>query len=86
MVYKFLCAEHTRQLYAKSTLGIEGFVKQQEQVQRQMQNISLKFKEKMGEYCQDDTKNMIFTEDLKNMMHLATTKEDIEITIKMVYK
>lgn len=79
-------SEQTRQLYAKSTLGIDGFVRQQETIHRQMENISIKFKEKMDEYCLDVNKNMIFSEDLKNMVHLATTSKDLETVVRMIKK
>lgn len=51
-----------------------------------MANISEKFKEKIHEYCEDINKNMIFSEDLKNMIHLATTDEDVEVVVKMIKK
>lgn len=67
-------------------MGIEGFIKQKEFVQNQMANISEKFKEKIEEYCKDINKNVIFSEDLKNMIHLATTSKDIELIVKMIKK
>lgn len=78
--------EQTRQLYAIATLGLDGFINQQEMVQKQMENISEKFKVKMDEYCQDNNKNMIFSEDLKNMVHLATTSKDVDVVVKMIKK
>lgn len=50
-----------------------------------MDNISEKFKEKMYEYVGGE-KNMVFTEDLKNMIHLATTDNDINLVVSMIKK
>lgn len=75
-----------RHLYAKTTLGIDGFNFQREKTQRQMENIQDRFKQKMIEYSQEDAKNMIFTEDLKNMIHLSENEEDVELVVKMIKK
>lgn len=40
----------------------------------------------MRENTADDSKNMVFTEDLKNMVHLAESDEDVELVIKMMTK
>lgn len=46
-----------------------------------------KFKEKMKTFVDDKPTNMIFTEDLRNMIHLAEkNKEDIELVVKMLKK
>ncbi|XP_030758672.1 pentatricopeptide repeat-containing protein 2, mitochondrial-like [Sitophilus oryzae] len=73
-----------RKLYAKATLGIPAFQEQRERIQHQMKNISDKFREKMSEYTSDDSKNMIFTEDLKNMIYISQDDKDIELVIKMM--
>lgn len=51
-----------------------------------MTNISEKFKEKMSEYVVEDNKNMIFTEDLKNMIHITDSDKDVDLVIKMLKK
>lgn len=73
-------------MYAKETLGIDGFTQQSKQVQHQLENISEKFREKMNAYIGADSKNMIFTEDLKNMVYLAQNDDDIDLVIKMTKK
>lgn len=65
---------------------MESFIKQKDFVNQQMSNISVKFKEKISEYCKDVKKNMIFSEDLKNMIYLANSNEDIETIITMMKK
>ncbi|XP_018562396.1 pentatricopeptide repeat-containing protein 2, mitochondrial [Anoplophora glabripennis] len=75
-----------RHLYAKTTLGIDGFNLQREKTQHQMENIADRFKQKMIEYSQDESKSMIFTEDLKNMVHLSQNEEDVELVVKMIKK
>lgn len=49
-----------------------------------MANISEKFRTKMTEFTEEGSKNMIFTEDLKNMIHLAESEKDVELVIKML--
>lgn len=73
-----------RHLYANSALGIDGYLQQCERTKIQLANISDKFRSKMTEYTSDDSKNMIFTEDLKNMVHLAESEEDVQLVIKMM--
>lgn len=77
----FLDVKH---LYSKSTLGLDGFEQQRERAKNQMANISDKFREKMSEYVIHDSKNMIFTEDLKNMIHIADSDKDIELAVEML--
>lgn len=73
-----------RHLYSKDTLGLESFKYQQEKTKLSLGNILDKFKTKMRDYSADDSKNMIFTEDLKNMVHLTEDDNDIELVIKMM--
>lgn len=50
--------------------------------------MSEKFRTKMSEYVRDETsKTMIFTEDLKNMIHLIEdSNDDVELVVKMMKK
>lgn len=75
-----------RHLYSKAALGLDNFTQHREQVKLQMHSIGDKFKEKMAEYVSDETKNMVFTEDLKNMVHLAESDKDIELAVEMLKK
>ncbi|XP_017776862.1 PREDICTED: pentatricopeptide repeat-containing protein 2, mitochondrial-like [Nicrophorus vespilloides] len=72
-----------RTLYSESTLGIDGYKAQRLRTQNQLSNIAEKFRTKMHDYTSDDSKNMIFTEDLKNMIHLAEN-DDVDLIIKMM--
>lgn len=64
-------------------MGLDGFMQQKERIQMQMGTIVDKFKDKMFEYVASESQNMVFTEDLKNMVHLADTDKDIELAIEM---
>lgn len=77
-------SQKIRCLYNKTTLGLDGFEEQKLRIRNQMSNIADKFKEKMSEYVQDESKNMIFTEDLKNMIHISETDNDVELVVKMI--
>jgi pentatricopeptide repeat domain-containing protein 2 len=49
----------------------------------QFVNLADKFKTKMLEFSDPNSSNMIFTEDLKNMIHLA---EDTSGDLNLVYR
>ncbi|KAK9730471.1 hypothetical protein QE152_g15153 [Popillia japonica] len=74
-----------RGLYSASSLGLDSFIEQQDRLRGQLLNIQDKFKAKMIENTTEESKNIIFSEDLKNMIHIATDA-DIEIVIKMMKK
>lgn len=65
-------------------MGIDGFLQQKSRIKNNFANISEKFIGKMKEFAIDDTKGMVFTEDLKNMIHLAETDEDIDLVVDMM--
>lgn len=45
------------------------------------------FKTKMADFIKDEnSKNLIFTEDLKNMLHICETPEDVKLLTTMVEK
>lgn len=75
--------EVARTLYSKSSLGLDGFELQKQRTKEQLLNLADKFKERMIEYSGDD-KNMIFTEDLKNMIYLAENDQDLELVVDMM--
>jgi pentatricopeptide repeat domain-containing protein 2 len=48
-------------------------------------NLADKFRAKMLEFSGPSSTNMIFTEDLKNMIHLAeATSDDLDLVYKMI--
>lgn len=64
-------------------MGIENYEQSRERTKLQIPNID-KFKLKMQEFVQDEnSKNLIFTEDLKNMVHISQ-KEDSDLLIQMI--
>lgn len=75
-----------RHLYAPNVLGMDSFLAYKEKVKHQFVNIENKFIEKMKEFSAEDSKNMVFTEDLKNMIHLAKDDEDVDLVVKMMKK
>lgn len=51
----------------------------------QFVNLTDKFKSKMLEFSDPSSTNMIFTEDLKNMIHLAEDSgDDLDLVYKMM--
>uniref|UniRef100_A0A1B0DDZ8 Pentacotripeptide-repeat region of PRORP domain-containing protein n=1 Tax=Phlebotomus papatasi TaxID=29031 RepID=A0A1B0DDZ8_PHLPP len=78
---------HCRTLYAENTLGVDGFRNVQGKIQSQFSNMTDRFRGKMEEFSSESSSNMIFTEDLKNMIHLAkNTPEDVDLVRKMLVK
>src|SRR5690348_10579153 len=65
---------HHRTLYTKDALGIDGYAKQRLRTSTQFGGMVDKLRDKMKEFIVPNSKNMIFTEDLKNMAHLIESK------------
>jgi len=75
-----------RCLYSEKTLGLRGYENSRLNFHNQFLNVENTFRTKMQEACSQES-NIIFTEDLKSMLHLAQKKpEDIELLVKMLTK
>ncbi|XP_029177136.1 pentatricopeptide repeat-containing protein 2, mitochondrial-like [Nylanderia fulva] len=75
-----------RFLYSDNSLGLQGYENARLNFRNQFLNVENTFRTKMQEICSSDS-SMIFTEDLKSMLHLAQKKpEDIELLVKMIAK
>ncbi|KAI5635111.1 pentatricopeptide repeat-containing protein 2, mitochondrial [Phthorimaea operculella] len=72
------------QLYSPASLGIDNYLQSRKRIKEQFANFSDKFRTKMNEFV-TDPKNMVFTEDLKNMVHIAEPS-DLNLTLEMVKK
>lgn len=85
---KGTAATSSRSLYSATSLGIDNYLGTREKIQNYMIDNGDKFRGKMTEFLEDGTKNMIFTEDLKNMVHIVQKdhQQDIELTINMIKK
>lgn len=73
-----------RTLYSSVALGVDNYLQRRKKVKEQFVNFSDNFRTKMNEFV-NDSKNMIFTEDLKNMVHLAEPT-DLELVLNMIKK
>ncbi|XP_055532418.1 pentatricopeptide repeat-containing protein 2, mitochondrial-like [Wyeomyia smithii] len=76
-----------RSLYSASVLGLDGYENYREKTSTQhLHNID-NFKRKMREFVAGSATNMIFTEDLKNIIHLVeNTAEDKKLLVDMIEK
>jgi len=73
----------TRNLFAANALGLDAYVQSRERTNLQIPNHET-FKAKMIEFVKDEnSKNLIFTEDLKNMVHISNN-EDIDLLSQMI--
>ncbi|XP_045452426.1 pentatricopeptide repeat-containing protein 2, mitochondrial-like [Melitaea cinxia] len=73
-----------QQLYSLSSLGVDGYLQTRKRIREQFSNFSDKFRVKMQDFV-SDSKNMIFTEDLKNMIHIAEPA-DLNLVLEMIKK
>ncbi|XP_063700900.1 pentatricopeptide repeat-containing protein 2, mitochondrial-like [Culicoides brevitarsis] len=80
-----LSLNSVRTLYSAEALGINSYEAGRSRTQSSFVSSADRFKEKMSEFCSDDSKNMVFSDDLKNMVHLAE-KQDIPLVVKMLQK
>ncbi|XP_055606370.1 pentatricopeptide repeat-containing protein 2, mitochondrial-like [Uranotaenia lowii] len=82
-----VCQQAARSLYSASVLGIDGYESYREKISTQhMHNVD-NFKRRMREFVTGSNSNMIFTEDLKNIIHLAeNTPEDKQLLVDMIEK
>jgi len=66
-------------------LGLDGYSRTRDRTKTQFVNLADKFKIKMLDFSDPNSSNMIFTEDLKNMVHLAeSTSDDLDLVHKMM--
>lgn len=74
-----------RCLFAPAALGLDNYTRMRERTKTQFVNLADKFKVKMREFSDPSSTNMIFTEDLKNMIHLAEeSPEDLDLVYRMM--
>lgn len=68
-------------------MGMNGYLNAREYVKSQFLNVDNVFRDKMKDFVQKPENSMIFTEDLKTMVHLVEkTPEDLELLLNMVKK
>lgn len=76
-----------RQLFSPSALGIDGFINTRNRIKTQFEEIEDKFKAKMTDFTKPEAASMIFTEDLKHMIHLTgENNEDLNLVKQMMIK
>ncbi|CAK1584513.1 unnamed protein product [Parnassius mnemosyne] len=77
-------ATRVLKLYSPAALGIDGYLQSRKRIKDQFSNFSDKFRSKMKDFV-FEPKNMIFTEDLKNMVHMAEPA-DLDLVLNMIKK
>lgn len=81
------CVNQARSLYSASVLGLDGYRSYREKTRTQHLHNVDNFKRKMKEFVAASATNMVFTEDLKNIIHLAEdTPEDKQLLVDMLEK
>jgi pentatricopeptide repeat domain-containing protein 2 len=76
-----------RFLFAPAALGLDNYSAMRNRTKLQFVSLAEKFKTKMLEFSDASSSNMIFTEDLKNIIHLAEDKaDDLDLVYKMMKK
>lgn len=76
-----------RTLYSPAALGVDNYTNTRERIKTQFANVEDKFRSKMLDFATRDSNSMIFTEDLKHMIHLVEENdEDLDLVRKMMLK
>ncbi|KAJ6643162.1 Pentatricopeptide repeat-containing protein 2, mitochondrial [Pseudolycoriella hygida] len=76
-----------RSLYSLQTLGIDGYMEGREKTQQYFSRDAENFRQKMNSFIENEETSMIFTEDLKNMIHLAEPNDkDLQLVESMLRK
>lgn len=80
-------ATSARSLYSASVLGLDGYQNYRERTRTQHLHNVDNFKHKMRQFVAGSATNMVFTEDLKNIIHLVEdTPEDKQLLVDMIEK
>ncbi|KAI5709651.1 hypothetical protein M8J76_014154 [Diaphorina citri] len=82
---QYVVSSGIRLLYSAEALGLDGYKNSREKTALQFQDLKDKFHQKMTEFSDPASNNMVFTEDLKQMLHLAEEK-DLELVKQMIIK
>lgn len=70
-------------LFDSASLGIDKYMETRKSLSQQFNQDSRDYKNKMNEFVNNDSKAMVFTDDLKNMVHLCEA-EDVDLMGKMI--
>lgn len=73
-------------LFSQASLGIDNYVVVREKTAQQFANTQDRFKTKMKEFSEADGASMIFTEDLKSIIHLADSNDDDLTLVKAMIR
>uniref|UniRef100_A0A8D8ZLA4 Pentatricopeptide repeat-containing protein 2, mitochondrial n=1 Tax=Cacopsylla melanoneura TaxID=428564 RepID=A0A8D8ZLA4_9HEMI len=84
---KCVLGSGVRFLYSSEALGIDNYANAREKTALQFQDLREKFYQKMVEFSDPASHNMVFTEDLKHILHLAENNEtDLKLVRQMLTK
>ncbi|XP_064110503.1 pentatricopeptide repeat-containing protein 2, mitochondrial-like [Macrobrachium nipponense] len=75
-----------RHLFSAAALGVDSYEEKREKVAIEFKNLRDKFQQRMQQVLQSDNQSLIFTEDLKNAIHLAECEDDMSLVIGMAKK
>lgn len=85
--YEFTPNTATRTLYTPNSMGMHGYLNARDYVKSQFVNVDHLFFQKMRDFVDKEDEAMIFTEDLKTMLHLVEKKaDDLDLLYKMMKK
>ncbi|XP_001604675.1 pentatricopeptide repeat-containing protein 2, mitochondrial [Nasonia vitripennis] len=86
-VVKQLVINVTRQLYSPNAMGLNGYLNARDYVKSQFLNVDHLFFNKMRDLIANKEDSMVFTEDLKTMLHIVEKKpEDLDLLYTMLKK
>ena len=73
-------------MFSYSRLGMELYVQERKLQEKTLQGKEDFFREKMSQLCSSDSSEFIFTNDLKTMLHIVKTSDDLELVEQMLKK
>ncbi|KAJ8681557.1 hypothetical protein QAD02_017349 [Eretmocerus hayati] len=86
-IVKQVVCTAVRHLYSPNSMGISGYMNARDYVKSQFVGVDHLFFQKMKEFINKQDGSLIFTEDLKTMLHLVQKREeDLELLYEMLKK
>ena len=68
-------------------MGVDNYLHTRLRIKEQFKDVEEKFKAKMIDFASGTSSNMVFTEDLKHMVHLVEPNDnDLALVYKMMLK
>lgn len=76
-----------RQIYSTASIGLNDYITVREKLARNSKDSFERFRQRLVALTGENEHEMVYTEDLKQMIHIAEpTEEDLQLITKMLSK